>query len=97
MRCSLVFRNSVICEFQNTQSLLRNCVRVQQRSEAEVFDQLCADIGVKSSLVNGWLKDCGACRSVEAPVTRTRHTWNAVHVDGQWRLVDCGSAKRFVL
>lgn len=43
-------------------------------------------MGLEVSVVEGWAK--GATRDVGAAPRRGGHSWNAVRIDGQWRLLD---------
>ncbi|KAI2623421.1 hypothetical protein GGS21DRAFT_533989 [Xylaria nigripes] len=55
---------------------------------AVLVHEMCAAIGIHSEIVRGYLKTPG-----EIPETsimpRSNHWWNAVLVDGEWRMMDC--------
>ena len=52
---------------------------------ALLFKQLCADVGIAAEAVNGFTKDySGKNQKRKIP----NHTWNAVKLNGKWRLLD---------
>ncbi|KAI0124254.1 variant SH3 domain-containing protein [Xylariales sp. AK1849] len=55
---------------------------------AALVHEMCTAIGIHSEIVRGYLKTPG-----EIPETgmmpRPNHWWNAVLVDGEWRIMDC--------
>ncbi|XP_035672979.1 uncharacterized protein LOC118413562 [Branchiostoma floridae] len=65
---------------------------------AKLFEQLCCAAGLKCHVIKGYKKgeDCLPDHDFHAHRKQHRGTWNAVMVDGEWRLVDCHWAARGV-
>ena len=53
--------------------------------------ELCAAVGVHAEVVRGYLKTPGESLEFEN-VARPNHWWNALIIDGEWRLIDCALA-----
>ena len=58
---------------------------------ATLVAEMCTAIGVHSEVVHGYLKTPGEALDLEASA-RPNHWWNAVIVDGEWRIIDCSLA-----
>ncbi|KAF2455469.1 hypothetical protein BDY21DRAFT_373120 [Lineolata rhizophorae] len=55
--------------------------------------EMCGAVGLHAEVVRGYLKQPGEpLGDVEATITRPNHWWNAVIVDGEWRIMDCALA-----
>ncbi|CAH1257181.1 KY [Branchiostoma lanceolatum] len=65
---------------------------------AKLFEQLCSAASLKCHVIKGYKKsdDCLPDHSFHDQRKQHRGTWNAVLVDGEWRLVDCHWAARGV-
>jgi len=61
---------------------------------AAVFSALATLAGLKSVIVTGYTK--GALSARMQSVGRVNHAWNAVQIDGQWRMVDATWAAGYV-
>ncbi|KAF2125388.1 hypothetical protein P153DRAFT_370056 [Dothidotthia symphoricarpi CBS 119687] len=55
---------------------------------AMVVAEMCASVGLHAEVVRGYLKTPGEVLDLES-IARPNHFWNAVIVDGEWRLMDC--------
>ncbi|KAI9676391.1 MAG: cytokinesis protein 3 [Caeruleum heppii] len=53
--------------------------------------EMCAAIGLHAEVVRGYLKTPGGVLEMEI-LPHPNHWWNAVVVDGEWRLMDCALA-----
>lgn len=53
--------------------------------------EMCAAVGIQCEVVRGYLKTPGEIPEVSI-MPRSNHWWNAVAVDGQWRVMDCSLA-----
>lgn len=58
---------------------------------AMVVAEMCASVGLHAEVVRGYLKTPGEPLDLES-VARPNHSWNAVIVDGEWRMMDCSLA-----
>jgi len=56
--------------------------------------EMCTAVGVETEVVRGHLKEPGEILSRHNPseIARPNHWWNAVIVDGEWRIMDCSLA-----
>jgi len=56
----------------------------------------CSYSGMHCVTLSGWAK--GVDYKPGAPITSTppNHSWNAVFIDGNWQLVDCHWATRYL-
>ncbi|KAI6782464.1 cytokinesis protein-like protein [Emericellopsis cladophorae] len=55
---------------------------------AVLVQEMCSAIGVECEIIRGYLKIPGEVPDLNM-MPRSNHWWNAVIVDGEWRLVDC--------
>jgi hypothetical protein len=53
--------------------------------------EMCAAVGIHCEVIRGYLKTPGEVPEVGI-MPRPNHWWNAVIVDGQWRIMDCSLA-----
>ena len=53
--------------------------------------EMCAAVGVQAEIVRGYLKTPGEVPELGI-MPRPNHWWNAVAVDGEWRMMDCSLA-----
>jgi bifunctional glutamyl/prolyl-tRNA synthetase len=58
---------------------------------AMVVAEMCASVGLHAEVVRGYLKTPGEPLDLES-VARPNHSWNAVIVEGEWRMMDCSLA-----
>lgn len=56
---------------------------------ARLFRSMCRLAGIKSVIINGWIKSTATVGGV-----LTTHDWNAVQINGSWYMVDCSSNSR---
>jgi hypothetical protein len=54
---------------------------------SDLFEALCQKAGLEVAVIQGYAKGYGY-RIGDRFTGRTNHSWNAVRIDGQWRLVD---------
>jgi len=61
---------------------------------ALLVHEMCSAIGVESEVVRGHLKEPDEILSRHnlSEIARPNHWWNAVIVDGEWRIMDCSLA-----
>ncbi|KAG9250857.1 cytokinesis protein Cyk3 [Emericellopsis atlantica] len=55
---------------------------------AVLVQEMCSAIGIDCEIIRGYLKIPGEVPDLNM-MPRSNHWWNAVIVDGEWRLVDC--------
>ncbi|TVY81638.1 cytokinesis protein [Lachnellula suecica] len=53
--------------------------------------ELCAAVGIHAEVIRGYLKSPGEVPDLGI-MPRSNHFWNAVIVDGEWRMIDCSLA-----
>lgn len=58
---------------------------------AMVVAEMCASVGLHAEVIRGYLKTPGEPLDLES-VARPNHFWNAVIVEGEWRILDCSLA-----
>jgi bifunctional glutamyl/prolyl-tRNA synthetase len=58
---------------------------------AMVVAEMCASVGLHAEVIRGYLKTPGEPLDLES-VARPNHFWNAVIVEGEWRMLDCSLA-----
>ena len=58
---------------------------------AIVVAEMCASVGLHAEVVRGYLKTPGEPLDLEG-VAHPNHFWNAVIVEGEWRIMDCSLA-----
>ncbi|KAL5117475.1 hypothetical protein ACEQ8H_004640 [Pleosporales sp. CAS-2024a] len=58
---------------------------------AMVVAEMCASVGLHAEVIRGYLKTPGEPLDLES-VARPNHFWNAVIVEGEWRMMDCSLA-----
>jgi transglutaminase-like putative cysteine protease len=58
---------------------------------AMVVAEMCGSVGLHAEVVRGYLKTPGEPLDLES-IARTNHFWNAVIVEGEWRIMDCSLA-----
>ncbi|KAL4964421.1 putative SH3 domain protein (Cyk3) [Aspergillus stella-maris] len=58
---------------------------------AYLVREMCAAVGLHSEAIEGFLKTPGEMFELDS-LSRPNHWWNAVLVDGEWRLMDCSLA-----
>jgi bifunctional glutamyl/prolyl-tRNA synthetase len=58
---------------------------------AIVVAEMCASVGLHAEVVRGYLKTPGEPLDLDS-VARPNHFWNAVIVEGEWRIMDCSLA-----
>lgn len=65
--------------------------RACPKEVAVLVMEMCAAVGIQCEVVRGYLKTPGEIPEVSI-MPRSNHWWNAVVVDGQWRIMDCSLA-----
>ena len=55
---------------------------------AKLFKRMCNYAGIKCTVINGWAKGYNYTPGETFPLLPT-HSWNAVFIDGSWKLIDC--------
>lgn len=58
---------------------------------AAVVLEMCTAIGIHAEIVQGYLKTPGEDLDLDA-ISRPNHFWNAILVDGEWRMMDASLA-----
>ncbi|QDS68952.1 hypothetical protein FKW77_008677 [Venturia effusa] len=58
---------------------------------AYLVSEMCAAVGIHCEIVRGYLKTPGEMLNFDA-ASRPNHWWNAVIVDGEWRILDASLA-----
>jgi bifunctional glutamyl/prolyl-tRNA synthetase len=58
---------------------------------AMVVAEMCASVGLHAEVVRGYLKTPGEQLDLDS-IARPNHFWNAVIVEGEWRIMDCSLA-----
>ena len=58
---------------------------------AALVRDLCSAVGLHAEIVHGFLKAPGEIMDLDS-LSRPNHYWNAVIVDGEWRIMDCSLA-----
>lgn len=58
---------------------------------ALLVHDLCSAVGLHAEVVRGYLKGPGENLDLES-IARPNHYWNAVIIDGEWRIMDCSLA-----
>lgn len=53
--------------------------------------EMCAAVGIHAETVRGYLKTPGEVIDFDS-LSRPNHWWNAVLIDGEWRIMDCSLA-----
>jgi hypothetical protein len=72
----------------------RRVIQIKRGSSREVaalVAEMCNAIGVPAEIVVGYLKTPGEDMDLDA-VSRPNHSWNAVLVDNEWRMLDASIA-----
>ncbi|KAJ5191557.1 uncharacterized protein N7498_010542 [Penicillium cinerascens] len=58
---------------------------------ALLVHEMCASVGLHTEVIRGFLKQPGDSLDLDS-LSRPNHWWNAVLVDGEWRIMDCALA-----
>ena len=70
---------------------LRRVLHTKRGSPQEVaylVREMCAAVGLHAEVISGYLKYPGELFELDS-LSRPNHWWNAVLVDGEWRIMDC--------
>ncbi|KAL9093669.1 MAG: hypothetical protein Q9159_000198 [Coniocarpon cinnabarinum] len=62
---------------------------------AALVAQMCLAVGLHAEVVHGYLKTPGetfSAQDLQEAAARPNHWWNAVIVEGEWRMMDCALA-----
>ncbi|THC90142.1 hypothetical protein EYZ11_010396 [Aspergillus tanneri] len=73
---------------------LRRVLQTKRGSPQEVaylVREMCAAVGLHAEAIKGFLKAPGDLFELDS-LARANHWWNAVLVDGEWRIMDCSLA-----
>ncbi|KKA19620.1 SH3 domain protein (Cyk3) [Rasamsonia emersonii CBS 393.64] len=65
--------------------------RGSPREVAILVKEMCAAVGLHADVIRGYLKTPGEVFDLDS-LSRPNHWWNAVLVDGEWRIMDCSLA-----
>ncbi|KAH8702108.1 putative SH3 domain protein [Talaromyces proteolyticus] len=68
-----------------------NMKRGSPREVAYLVKEMCAAVGLHADAIKGYLKTPGELFDLGA-LSRPNHWWNAVLIDGEWRIMDCSLA-----
>jgi transglutaminase/protease-like cytokinesis protein 3 len=74
----------------DTQHIIQTKRGCSQEIAILVFE-MCSSVGLHAEVVRGYLKTPGEALDLDL-VARPNHYWNAVIVDGEWRIMDCSLA-----
>ncbi|MCJ1335898.1 cytokinesis protein 3 [Bachmanniomyces sp. S44760] len=72
----------------------RRTIQMKRGSAQEVAVlvlEMCSAVGLHAEVVRGYLKSPGETLYLDS-TARPNHWWNAVSVDGEWRMMDCSLA-----
>ena len=58
---------------------------------AVLVHDMCNAVGIHAEVIHGYLKEPGEVLDMET-LARPNHWWNAVIIDGEWRIMDCSLA-----
>lgn len=73
---------------------LRRVIQAKRGSSEEIAVlvlEMCSSVGLHAEVIRGYLKSPGEMLDLDM-VARPNHFWNAVIVDGEWRIMDCALA-----
>ncbi|EAW14766.1 putative SH3 domain protein (Cyk3) [Aspergillus clavatus NRRL 1] len=73
---------------------LKRILQTRRGSPQEVaflVKEMCTAVGLHADVVQGFLKSPGELFELDS-LSRPNHWWNAVLVDGEWRIIDCSLA-----
>ena len=73
---------------------LRRILHTRRAAPQEVaclVKEMCAALGLHAEMIQGFLKTPGELVELDG-LLRANHWWNAVLVDGEWRIMDCSLA-----
>ncbi|KAJ5573784.1 uncharacterized protein N7459_008211 [Penicillium hispanicum] len=73
---------------------MRRVLQAKRASPQEIallVNEMCAAVGLHAEVIHGFLKSPGDALDLDS-LSRPNHWWNAVLVDGEWRVMDCALA-----
>ena len=73
---------------------IRHVIQAKRGCSEEIailVADMCAAVGLHAEVVRGYLKTPGELMDLDL-VARPNHFWNALIVDGEWRIMDCSLA-----
>ncbi|KAJ9303896.1 hypothetical protein DTO217A2_6596 [Paecilomyces variotii] len=73
---------------------MRRVINSRRGSPQEVailVREMCAAVGLHAEVIRGFLKTPGELSELDS-LERPNHWWNAILVDGEWRIMDCSLA-----
>lgn len=73
---------------------MRRVIQTKRGTPQEVailVKEMCAAVGLHADVIRGFLKTPGEFHDMDS-LSRPNHWWNAVLVDGEWRIIDCSLA-----
>ncbi|KAE8380819.1 hypothetical protein BDV26DRAFT_119779 [Aspergillus bertholletiae] len=73
---------------------LKRVLQTKRGSPQEVaflVREMCVAVGLHADAIKGYLKSPGELFDLDS-LSRANHWWNAVLVDGEWRIMDCSLA-----
>ena len=62
----------------------------------QLFLFFCSYAGLHCVTISGWAKGVDCRSGDQITAMPTNHSWNAVHIDGNWQLVDTHWATRLI-
>ena len=81
-------------EDYESQSDSRRVIQTKRGCSEEIavlVRDMCNAVGLHSEIIRGYLKCPGEILDVQS-IARPNHWWNAVIIDGEWRIMDCALA-----
>ncbi|OKL64419.1 hypothetical protein UA08_00424 [Talaromyces atroroseus] len=73
---------------------LKRVINMKRGSAQEVaflVKEMCSAVGLHADVIKGYLKSPGELLDLGA-LSRPNHWWNAILIDGEWRIMDCSLA-----
>lgn len=73
---------------------LKRVISMKRGSPQEVaflVQEMCSAVGIHADVIHGYLKAPGEIHDLSC-LSRPNHWWNAVLIEGEWRMMDCSLA-----
>ncbi|ESN89888.1 hypothetical protein HELRODRAFT_104535 [Helobdella robusta] len=80
----------------NSPELLLSLFKEGKATYARIFECLARHAGLSCVTILGWAKGVDYHPGIALTSQPVNHSWNAIYVDGNWHLVDCHWATRFL-
>nr|AAK49949.1 hillarin [Hirudo medicinalis] len=81
---------------QNSPELLLSLFKEGKATYARIFECIARHAGLSCVTILGWAKGVDYHPGIPLTSQPVNHSWNAIHLDGNWHLVDCHWATRFL-